>query len=561
MMKSKSLKFLTLKILSRLLIMLNQTIQRNHMQNIYFTRKMIYYIRDFNIEKTLYIGGAVFVAGSVIAIKNGFLYQGFYFWMKALELLEPDSNILSVCYEFDGIETKSFDDIVIEYRNDVFTSSGSIKKRCYQVKFHQQNTQTIGFKDLMDPSFINATSKSFLQKAKETVESSQDEVEITLINCWNLDQKDVLYEIISNDDGGINTELLKKGTTRRSKYSNARISWQDHLEINEDELFSLLKKIKIIQGKPIISLIADLNIILKSNGLKQIDCDNYRESKYLSLLDDIHAKSKATVRFNAASLRENLSKKGLFLPEKKSGTMKLGIKSYTLGAENLHNQVDKLLDLSHYFLEKRLCDSGIWNEKVKSEIEKFVNEEIESTKEYSVFLEAHQSVAFTLGYFTHQKTGKKLYPIQKGLLTEIWKYSSECMISEENELEIHSSNTENCDFIIVNIDLMNRGLKKDIREYVLEEYSSFQVGIVDVFPIEPSQRFVIDGNHCMKLAIETSTLLSNLPLRVKRKKWLFAFTAPNTYVLFLGQNSTQFGKIQLLEFDRDELTYKESISF
>ena len=73
------------------------------------------------------------MAGSVIPLKNGFVYQAFYFWKKALEMFEEDSEVESVSFELD--EAKSFDDIVVKFQSEKYTSSGKIKKRFYQVKY------------------------------------------------------------------------------------------------------------------------------------------------------------------------------------------------------------------------------------------------------------------------------------------------------------------------------------------------------------------------------------------------------------------------------------------
>ena len=206
------------------------------------------------------------MAGSVIPIKNGFVYQAFYFWKKALEMFEEDSEVESVSFELD--EAKSFDDIVVKFQSEKYTSSGKIKKRFYQVKYHERSETTIKSSDLMLPKFINATSKSFLQKAKDVIEGSEDSIEIVLLNSWRLDQNDVLCELISNDDGGFNLSKLAEGKSTKSKMGKLRNDWSNHLEISEEELFTLLKRIKIQEGKSLPALIDDLNVDLKKKLFK-----------------------------------------------------------------------------------------------------------------------------------------------------------------------------------------------------------------------------------------------------------------------------------------------------
>lgn len=496
------------------------------------------------------------MANSVIPVKNGFVYQALYFWKKALEMFDEVSEIKSVSFELD--EAKGFDDIVVEFKSEKYTSSGTIKKRFYQVKFHERSGEVIKCSDLILPSFINATKKSFLEKAKEAIDNSKDNAEVILINSWKLDQTDALSQLISNDDGSFDLSKLKEGKTAKSKMGKIRSEWANHLGINETELFSLLSRIKIQEGKAIAALIDDLNVDLKKNKLKKIDEDFYRDAPYISLIDDLHAKIKDGVVLDKKAMMEHFSRAKIFTRFTENNFFSIGIRSFSDGAEELKENVNKFLDLSPYFIETRFCDYEVWNNQIKNEIQKFVKEQIEPTVEYSVYLEAHQSIAFTLGYYAHQKTQKYLYPIQKGFNSEIWEYS-EGNMHFENELHFNTDIDKNSKVVIINIDLMNRNLKNDVREYVETEFLDEKIDIIDIFPKVPEQRFVKDGNHCMKLAVEASEILQRLPMRVKRKQWRLIFTVPNSFIVFFGQHATQFGEVQLLEYDSKNFTYRESI--
>lgn len=496
------------------------------------------------------------MAGSVIPIKNGFVYQAFYFWKKALEMFEEDSEVESVSFELD--EAKSFDDIVVKFQSEKYTSSGKIKKRFYQVKYHERSETTIKSSDLMLPKFINATSKSFLQKAKDVIEGSEDSIEIVLLNSWRLDQNDVLCELISNDDGGFNLSKLAEGKSTKSKMGKLRNDWSNHLEISEEELFTLLKRIKIQEGKSLPALIDDLNVDLKKNKLKKIDEDFYRAAPYIPLIDDLHAKIKEGVTLDKQKMIEHFSRAKIFTRFTDNNFLNIGIRSFIDSKENVQGNANRYLDLSSYFIESRFCEYQVWNTQIKPEIQRFVLEQVEPTIEHSIHLEAHQSIAFTLGYYAHQKTQKYLYPIQKGFNAEIWEYS-EGNMHFEKELDCHRAFVTDSEFVIINIDLMDRHLNDDIRVYAEEEFPDKKVDVVDIYPKVPEQRYVKDGNHCMKLAMETSEILQSLPIAIKRKQWRLVFTAPNSFLVFLGQYSTQFGEIQLMEYDSKNFTYKKSI--
>ncbi|EAD4266040.1 TPA: SAVED domain-containing protein [Listeria monocytogenes] len=496
------------------------------------------------------------MANSVSALKNGFIYQAFYFWKNALEMFEDNSNVESVSFELN--EAKSFDDIVVEYKSEIFTSSRTIKKSFYQVKYHERNETAIKASDLMLPKFINATSKSFLQKAKDAIDTSEENIEVVLLSPWRVDQDDTLCKLISNDDGSFNLSKLKHGKTPQSEMGRVRSEWTEHLEITEEELFSILNRIKIKEGKTIPALIDDLNVNLVANKFKKIDEDKFRYTPYIALIDDLHAKIKEGVTLNKQEIIEHFSRLKMFTQITDNNFLKIGIRSFTDSNEHLQDNVDRFLDLSTYFLESRFCEYQVWNNQIKPEIQKFVFEQIEPTIKHSVCLEAHQSIAFTLGYFAHQKAQRYLYPIQKGINSEIWEYSKENM-NIEKELDCKINSEEDSEFVIINVDLMNRNLNNDIRNYLKEEFPDAKVGVVDIYPKISEQRYVKDGNHCMKLALETSEILQNLSISMKRKQWWLVFTAPNSFLVFLGQLSTQFGEIQLMEYDSINFTYKKSI--
>ena len=487
------------------------------------------------------------MAGAVIPIKNGFAYQAFYFWKMSLEMLSDDSGIESVSFELD--EEKSFDDIIVEFKTEKYTSSGNIKKRYYQVKYHERNDKAIKASDLTSPAFINAKAKSFLQKAKEAVDSSDGDIEVVLLNSWRTDPEDNLCKLISNDDGSFNLSKLKIGQTARSGMGKLRKEWANHLGVDEEELFSILERVKIKEGKTMPALIDDLNVDLKRNKLKKIDEDFYRAAPYIPLIDDLHAKIKNGVVLDKKQMLDHFARLNIFTEFTDDNYLKIGVASFSDGKARFLNEVSDFLDLSLYFSSSRFCECSTWNGEIKGEIRKFASERIIPGVNYCVYLEAHQSVAFTLGYYAHQKTKKTLYPIQNNFNSEIWEYSEGNIHFDEDELELIENISDEGEFVVINVDLMDGDLKNDVKDYLKDNFPNKKIDTIDIYPLNPNARFVRDGNHCMKLAIETSKLLQQLPRKIRRKQWRLIFKAPNSFLLFLGQHATQFGEIQLMEYN------------
>ncbi|GAB2673814.1 hypothetical protein ACFQWB_09700 [Paenibacillus thermoaerophilus] len=140
---------------------------------------------------------------AVIARMQGDEYQALYFWYKACGLFHPHSKIKSISYEYDV--AKSFDDVVIEYNQPIADEyDGMIDMDFYQIKFHVTNNGEMTYSSLTDPSFINATSVSFLQRLKDSVLSMTGQgkrCRFYLVTPWGISASDQLAELVSNVGG------------------------------------------------------------------------------------------------------------------------------------------------------------------------------------------------------------------------------------------------------------------------------------------------------------------------------------------------------------------------
>jgi len=93
-------------------------------------------------------------------------YQALFFWLKACDMLSDYSNIDTISYE--DPELKSLDDVVIRYKEPIKDLNGNlIHKEYYQIKYHVDYRDSITAANLMDPSFINATSILFYKRLKK----------------------------------------------------------------------------------------------------------------------------------------------------------------------------------------------------------------------------------------------------------------------------------------------------------------------------------------------------------------------------------------------------------
>lgn len=111
------------------------------------------------------------------------------------------------------------------------------------------------------------------------------------------------------------------------------------------------------------------------------------------------------------------------------------MRSYLPGTEKRFKESKVFLDLCEFFIDgKKIKDESLWNEKIKNQ--KFRDLRIHKLRaivESSVSIDAVQSIAFTLGYYAHDKSNKILHPIQNGVT---WICSKEKRIGDR-ELEFN----------------------------------------------------------------------------------------------------------------------------
>jgi len=99
--------------------------------------------------------------GNAIAARTeGDNYQALVFWKYVNLMLRESSDIGSIGYEDNSV--KSFDDVVINYKNKQRFRDGFVSTDYIQVKFHMRQSDFFTFDNLLDPAFINASANSLM---------------------------------------------------------------------------------------------------------------------------------------------------------------------------------------------------------------------------------------------------------------------------------------------------------------------------------------------------------------------------------------------------------------
>lgn len=200
-------------------------------------------------------------------------YQQYVLWDKICDMLMENEKITRVFYEYD--EIKSFDDVVVEYKDlQDICSKNPYKREYYQVKFHMKNNDYITLEKLKQPGFINATTFSFLEKLKEAYFSKDNqycECRFILYTPWKIKQEDDLEKLVLNDGYSLDLDALFDGKTK-SKMATIRKELCAHMKVNEDELREILATCRIMHSQSELEkLISDINVKLDKLVYKRID--------------------------------------------------------------------------------------------------------------------------------------------------------------------------------------------------------------------------------------------------------------------------------------------------
>lgn len=131
------------------------------------------------------------MSNAISALKKGNEYQALVFWKYAAKMLQEDSEIDKVCYEYD--EVKSFDDVVICYKKPQCFRDTQIIRDYIQIKFHVAQTKTITWEDLLSPQFVGSTKYSFMDKVVKEYRNNPLEFSqkrFILYTPWEVDQNE-----------------------------------------------------------------------------------------------------------------------------------------------------------------------------------------------------------------------------------------------------------------------------------------------------------------------------------------------------------------------------------
>ncbi len=284
-------------------------------------------------------GKGSLMAKAVAARLQGDDYQIRFFWLHACRLFEHRTKVVSV--ELESDDAKSLDDVVVRY-NGYSDMGERVDADYYQVKFHVTEGGAFTWQKMMDPSFVNASAVSILQRLLNVQRKHAPEghgCRFSIFSPWTAHPDDELATFLSLSDGRIRWDILGQGGPR-SKMGKVREQWKLHLGLGSDEeLRRLLNLVRLRKGPTLERLGEDLNTHLRLVGLVPV-----QQGSVVNPYDDLGRKfiERGQKAFSRNAPRRNLpSVRPLGLGRTLDASLmpyKLRIRSFWRYAEHLEDE-------------------------------------------------------------------------------------------------------------------------------------------------------------------------------------------------------------------------------
>ncbi len=484
------------------------------------------------------------MADAVIANWDGHDYQARFFWIHASGLRNPETpHVAEVSYETDG--PKGFDDVVVRYSPGMTgRRSFNVEAAHHQVKFHVNQAGRFGFKDLVEPEFIGATTVSILQRLKEAVEKAPPRSTFTLVTTDRVRDGDPLDKLLKSADKSLDVEKLAVGKTERSEMGEVRALWREHLKLQSDEeLYSILDTFHIMDGYHSLQDMRE-HVDLRFQVVGLATGGNNLEFRF----DGAARALKATQRnvLTREAFEELCIEQGWIRSTQPEDRKNISVRSFTDGpTDYLDAAPDNTLSLVHLFEDRRLREDRDWDADVRVAVESFLTRVRQTDKSIRLFLDSHSSIAFLAGAMLGFKTNTHVEVNQKGRgPTTIWR-SDDGKVGPAAATEVIYLGSGDDIAVVVSL---SRSALTDVETYVRASVPTVGRILHVVAANGPGQKSLAGGEHAADLADQIADAVKALRPSLGARRHFF-ISAPNAFTFFMGQHRDSMGPVTLYEFD------------
>ncbi len=493
------------------------------------------------------------MAKANVARWHGDDFQARLFWLKAASLLDPNSPVIRVAYEAGP---KSFDDILVEYDQESAPTDHEgkrITRRHIQCKWHT-TAGTFGYQDLIKPSFINAQRYSLLQRAfhAQTQHASNGiGCRFELLTNWRIKADDPLLHLVRKESDALDLDRLFGGKTDRGRMGKVRKLWCEHLGLDHAGLNLVSRTLAIAETPESLARLRErLDDKFAAVGMKRVPA-----GKTAFFYDDLIAKLFAQGRFefDRDSFAE-MARSEEILDEKAQpeNALAIGARSFMHPIDNLEDRCERMLNLVRYFDGRYIRDEADWRGRIFPELQGFMLDAARSTDRLRIILDAHVSLAFSLGALLNVKSGKQIEIEQRTGGCRFWSMDDAEADPGWPKLNFDDQVIdEGSDEVALAIGLTH-DVSPAVSTYVRQELK--QVGrIIHCRPEGgPSQQSVRCGRHAWMLTEAVTQYLQPHCSSRKLVSPVHVFIAgPNGFAFFLGQHQQAIGPTSIYEWDFD----------
>lgn len=485
-----------------------------------------------------------------VARRHGDDFQARWFWLKAASLLDPKCHVVKVSYETGP---KSFDDIYIEYdpRHAPGDQRGDrILRRHWQCKWHT-TAGTFGYEDLADPAFINAKSRSFLERANAAQQAHAPDgagCRFELLTNWRLRDGDPLLDLVRKEHNALDLGLLFDGTGNGSRMGKVRKLWCEHLGLDHAGLELVARTLAISETPESLESLRDrLDDRFATVGMKRIPIGDTGHG-YDDLIFKLAAQGR--IAFDRSSFKAMCAREGLLDPSGRTErVVALGIRSFMHPIDNVEERCLELIDFVPLFDARYIRDESDWHARILPSLKDGIIAAARAADHLRLVLDAHVSIAFAAGAILTVKSGKRLDIEQRTGGRRYWTMDDEPAAPEWPRLAVAEEIIGQGDEVALAV-----GLTRDVAEGVhrFVSTSTDPIGRILHCRLESgsSQQAVRCGRHASMLAESIVQRLRDLADAGHRYRRVHAFiSAPNGFSFFLGQHQQAIGPTTLYEWD------------
>lgn len=494
--------------------------------------------------------------------REGDAFQARIFWRRAAALLDPESPVVRVGFESGP---KGFDDVWVEYdagRGPGDQDGHPILREHIQCKWHV-SINDYGYSDLIDPDWINASSYSFLQRARNAqLAHAKDGIgaRFKLLTNWRIAQQDALRPLIYQRSKTLRIEDLFGTKTDASATGKIRKLWRDHLSIDDAELRLLARTLALDTDSTSLDDHREyLDLIFENRGLRRVPVS---ESSFV--YDDLAFQwlGQGRLDFDRETFRAACIREGLFSVASKSRPV-FGVKSFEHAFDRLEDRCAIVLNLIPHFNERMIRDLAEWRSVLYPTLKEFLQNAAQNSEYLRLILDAHSTLAFAAGSVLNIKSGRNIEIEQRTLHRNVWHVGDAERDSRWPTwvCETHLINDQASE-VAVAVSLTH-DIAAAARAFIAQ--SAPQIGrlLIARPSCGPGSSSVACGQHAFDLAellashINGERSLNKVPIH------LF-LAAPNAFTFYLGQRQPSIGRATLYEFDFEGTGnggYTASLSF